>query len=64
MNGIDPQLYTHHICWVCVIFFARVVVSELGTQGGVGGRSLLCGGSGEGPPKFFFAPRRHISGTT
>jgi hypothetical protein len=74
------NLDTKWSCWVCVIFFARVVVSERlhrarrGVRGGVarpplGGCSPLCEGSGAVPPKFFFwadifLPGRHISGTT
>jgi hypothetical protein len=56
------------LCWVCVIFFARVVVSErlrrarrgvrggpLGPpSGGAGGRSPPRGGSGAAPPKKKF----------
>jgi hypothetical protein len=34
------------LCWVCVIFFARVVVSER--------LHWVCGGSGAAPPNFFF----------
>jgi hypothetical protein len=61
-------------CWVCVIFFARVVVSERLRRARGGKR----GGSGAAPPKNFFfgptyfrrfradilSPGRHISGTT
>jgi hypothetical protein len=45
------------VCWVCVIFFARVVVSERLCQvrrGVRGGWSPLRGGSGAAPLKFFF----------
>jgi hypothetical protein len=44
-------------CWVCVIFFARVVVSERLRQarrGVRGGGAPPRGGSGAAPPKFFF----------
>jgi hypothetical protein len=63
-------------CWVCVIFFARVVVFERlrrarrGVRGGVARPPLGgCRGSGAVPPIFFFladifSPGRHISGTT
>jgi hypothetical protein len=66
------------VCWVCVIFFARVVVSERlrrarrGVRGGGaggGGRSPRAGVRGQRPRFFFFfGPtyfrRGHISGTT
>jgi hypothetical protein len=45
-------------CWVCVIFFARVVVSERlrrARRGVRGGRSPPRGGSGAAPPNFFFS---------
>jgi hypothetical protein len=55
-------------CWVCVIFFARVVVSEClrracrGVRGGC--RGAPAGGSGAAPPNFFFFSGRHIFGPT
>jgi hypothetical protein len=48
-------------CWVCVILFARVVVSERMRQvhkGGVGGRSPPCGGQGAVPLEIFFSASR------
>jgi hypothetical protein len=54
-------------CWVCVIFFARVVVSERlrrvrrGVRGGVqGGGAPRVGIQGQ-CPRFFFFSGRHIS---
>jgi hypothetical protein len=53
-------------CWVCVIFFARVVVFERlrrarrGVRGGVqGGGAPRAGVRGQRPRKFFFSGR-HI----
>jgi hypothetical protein len=37
----------YDVCWVCVIFFARVVVSERLRQ-------VRRGGAGAAPPNFFF----------
>jgi hypothetical protein len=59
--GIRPAITTQgHMCWVCVIFFARVVVSERlrrargGVRGGCRGAGPPRGGSGAAPPNFFF----------
>jgi hypothetical protein len=52
-------------CWVCVIFFARVVVSERlrrARRGVRGGWSPPRGGSGAAPPKFFFLGRHIFAG--
>jgi hypothetical protein len=63
-------------CWVCVIFFARVVVSERlrrargGVRGGAArpplggcrGAGPPRGGSGAAPPKFFFLGRHIFAG--
>jgi hypothetical protein len=48
------------LCWVCVIFFARVVVSEhmcRAHRGGAGGRSPPHGGPRAAPPIFFLGKR-------
>jgi hypothetical protein len=54
---VEGALHKTKGCWVCVIFFARVVVSERlrrACRGVRGGRSPPCGGSGAAPPKIFF----------
>jgi hypothetical protein len=64
-------------CWVCVIFFARVVVSERLRRVRRGVRGGVQGFGGSAPEFFFFGPTyfcrfradilssgRHISGTT
>jgi hypothetical protein len=55
-------------CWVCVIFFARVVVFERlrrargGVRGGCRGAGPPRRGSGAAPPKFFFLGRHIFAG--
>jgi hypothetical protein len=61
MTCIYCNSFEHVIkCWVCVIFFARVVVSERLHQA----RSPPRGGSGAAPPKFFFLSRHIFAGLT
>jgi hypothetical protein len=56
-------------CWVCVIFFARVVVSERlrrarrGVRGGgQGGGAPRAGVRGQRPRNFFFLGRHIFAG--
>jgi hypothetical protein len=77
MTRVDRTVQMGIKCWVCVIFFARVVVSKrlrgraggleggpLGPpSGGARGRSPPRGVRGQRPRNFFFSGR-HISGTT
>jgi hypothetical protein len=49
-------------CWVCVIFFARVVVSERLRRACRGVRGGVQGFGGSAPEKFFFLGRHIFAG--
>jgi hypothetical protein len=71
LGGMSPTSRHHaSICWVCVIFFARVVVSERlrrarrGVRGGAArgsaGPPRGVQGFGGSAPEFFLFSGRHI----
>jgi hypothetical protein len=65
LSSVNLPYVVVTLCWVCVIFFARVVVFERlrrARRGVRGGRSPPCGGSGAVPLKNFFLGRHIFAG--